>query len=98
MNGRGAHSAMNQCSSNGNLSGCPQNWCRCGENQFGYFATISVSPSLPPRSGTEPLNRYAGVPPPELATGATIEMRSSNAPAISADLPVRETPVTMNFE
>jgi len=78
MDGRGAASAINQCSSNGNLSGFPQNSCRWGENQLGYFRIISLKPSLPPRSA--PLNPYAGVPPPELATGATIAKRSSNAP------------------
>src|SRR5579862_9825733 len=47
MSGRVATSAQSQCSSKGSLSGCPQNWCRWGENQLGYLRTISVSPSLP---------------------------------------------------
>ncbi len=69
----------------------PKNSWRWGENQLGYLRVISERPSLPPCSKPERRNR--GVPPPEEATGATRVMRSSKAPAMREDFPLRETPV-----
>ena len=70
----------------------PQNSCRFGENQLGYFFSITSSVSLL----RGPAKRYAPMPPPPVTTGAPIRL-SSNAAAIIADFPSRDAPVMMSF-